>query len=207
MRPISATIDLGALRHNLAVAQRCAPAAHVIAVVKANAYGHGLERAARALRSAAGFGLVELDVAVDLRRAGYGQRIVLLEGFFEPSELPVFAEHGLAAVVHSRHQLGMLKALPPDARLDVMLKLNTGMNRLGLAVEDFESALTALRSHPGVRDITLLTHFANADDERGVAWQLERFERAAAGTNLPRSLANSSASTTTTEGLPCLVTT
>jgi len=193
MRPISATIDLGALAHNLAVARRHAPASRVVAVVKANAYGHGLERAARALQAAAGFGLVELDAAVRLREAGYRQRIVLLEGFFEARELPVFAEHRLTAVVHSAHQVEMLKALAPDAGLDVMVKLNTGMNRLGFAPEEFPGALAALRAHPGVREIALLTHFANADDARGVAWQLERLERATAAARLPRSLANSAA--------------
>jgi len=193
MRPISATIDLGALRHNLGIAQGCAPRSQVFAVIKANAYGHGLDRAARALDSAAGFGLVELEAAVRLRQAGYAQRIALLEGFFDARELPVFVEHRLAAVVHSRHQLEMLATLSPDACLDVLLKVNTGMNRLGFAPAEVPAALAALRSNPGMGEITLLTHFANADDERGVAWQMERFERVAAGTRLPLSLANSAA--------------
>lgn len=193
MRPVSATIDLGALRHNLGVARARAPRARVLAVVKANAYGHGLERASRALGPADGLALVELDGAVRLREAGCRQRIVLLEGFFEPAELPVFAEYRLSAVVHSAHQLGMLDALASNAALDVLLKINTGMNRLGFAPPEVPAALGALRTHPGIGAITLLTHFANADDERGVAWQLERFERAAAGATLPRSLANSAA--------------
>lgn len=193
MRPISATIDLGALRHNLGIAQLCAPRSNVFAVIKANGYGHGVERAARAMQSATGFGLVELEAAVRLREAGYRQRIVLLEGFFEAGELPIFTAHRFAAVVHSRHQLDMLHTLAPDARLDVMLKVNTGMNRLGFAPADFDAALAALRSNPGIGEITLLTHFSNADDERGVAWQLERLERIAGGAGLPRSLANSAA--------------
>lgn len=193
MRPISATIDLGALRHNLGIARACAPRSQVFAVIKANAYGHGLGRAARALDSAAGFGLVELEAAIRLRQAGYAQRIALLEGFFDARELPVFVEHGLAAVVHGRHQLEMLTTLSPDARLEVLLKVNTGMNRLGFAPPEVPAALAALRSNPGIGEITLLTHFANADDERGVAWQMERFERVAAGMRLPLSLANSAA--------------
>jgi alanine racemase len=193
MRPLSATIDLGALRHNLAVAQRCAPRSRVFAVIKANAYGHGLMRAARAMDAADGFALLELDAAVQLREAGFRQRIVLIEGFFDARELSVLAEHRLAAVVHSRDQLKMLQELAPDARLDVMLKINTGMNRLGFAPADCPAAIEALRSNPGVGTITLLTHFANADDARGVAWQMETFERIARGTGFPRSLANSAA--------------
>ena len=193
MRPISATIDLGALRHNLGIARACGPRARVLAVIKANAYGHGLDRAARALQSADGFALVELDAAVRLREAGYRQRIVLLEGFFEAEELPVFVEHRLSAVVHGARQIEMLRALAPGAALDVLLKVNTGMNRLGFAPDDFPAALQALGANPGIGTISLLTHFANADDERGVAWQLERFERVAAEVGLPRSLANSAA--------------
>jgi alanine racemase len=193
MRPISATIDLGALRHNLSVAQRCAPKSRLFAVIKANAYGHGLLRAAQAMDVAAGFALVELDAAVRLRESGFRQRIVLLEGFFDARELPVLAQHRLAAVVHSPEQLQMLPQLPAGARLDVMLKINTGMNRLGFAPADCASAIQALRANPGVGAITLLTHFADADDARGVAWQMEAFDRVARGIALPRSLANSAA--------------
>lgn len=191
MRPVSATIDLEALRHNLAIARRHAPRSRVFAVVKANAYGHGLMRAARALCDADGYALVELDAAVRLREAGYQQRIALLEGHFEARELAVMAQHKLTTVVHSAEQLEMLDALPAGSALDVMLKLNTGMNRLGLEPADFACALARLQSRPGVADITLMTHFANADDARGIARELEAFERAAGGTKLPVSLANS----------------
>jgi alanine racemase len=193
MRPLSATVDLGALRHNLGIARRCAPDSRVLAVVKANAYGHGLERAARALAAADGFALVELDAAVRLREAGYAQRIVLLEGFFEAQELPVFAAHRLSAVVHNREQIDMLRQLVPGADLDVLLKVNTGMNRLGIAPGDFSSALGALRANPGIGALTVLTHFAEADEARGVAWQLERLAHIDEARGLPRSLANSAA--------------
>jgi alanine racemase len=192
-RPIAATIDLDALRHNLGVARRLAPRAKAFAVIKANAYGHGLARAARALASADGFALVELEAAVRLREAGYRHRIALLEGFFSPDELPVLLEHRLAAVVHSEEQLAMLRGLSPGAGLDVLLKLNTGMNRLGFPPARARNVVDALRSNPGVGAVTLLTHFANADDARGVAWQMERFEAATSGMQLPRSLANSAA--------------
>ena len=192
-RPISATISLGALRHNLAVARRHAPRSRVLAVIKANAYGHGALRAARALSDADGFALLELDTAVKLREAGHQQRIVLLEGFFEARDLPLLAGHRLGIAVHSAEQLRMLEGLPADSRLDILLKINTGMNRLGFSPVEFPAALAALQSSPAVGQITLMTHFANADDARGVAWQMSELERLAAGLDLPRSLANSAA--------------
>jgi alanine racemase len=192
-RPISATISLGALRHNLAVARRHAPHSRVLAVIKADAYGHGARRAARALSDADGFALLELDTAVKLREAGHRQRIVLLEGFFEARDLPLLAEHSLGIAVHSAEQLRMLEVLPAGIGLDVLLKINTGMNRLGFSPAEFPAALAALQSTPAVGQITLMTHFANADDARGVAWQMAELERLTADLGLPRSLANSAA--------------
>src|SRR5678816_1774442 len=173
MRPIAASIDFSALRHNYDVARRCAPHAQAMAVIKANAYGHGLMRAARALHDADGYALIELDGAVRLRESGYRQRITLLEGFFEQRELAVLIEHDLTTVLHSTEQLAMLHTLPAMARLDVWLKVNTGMNRLGLQPSKAAAALDQLRQHSGIRSVTLMTHFANADDAKGVAWQLE----------------------------------
>lgn len=192
-RPLFATIDTSALRHNLSVVRQCAPAAAVLAVVKANAYGHGLARAAAALSDAEGFALVELEAALRLRRAGFQKRIVLLEGFFETDELPVLVEHGLSTVVHCMDQVAALDSLNRDARLDVLLKVNTGMNRLGLSPEQYARAFEKLRRNAGVGNITLMTHFANADDERGVAWQMERLRRLPGHDTLPLSLANSAA--------------
>lgn len=193
MRPITATIDVRALRHNYGVAQKLTGKSEVIAVVKANAYGHGVSCVARALSHADGYAVVELEAGVRLREAGLRQRIVLLEGFFEPQELEVIVRHKLATVIHTVEQLDMLHALSQDAALDVLVKLNTGMNRLGFQPEDFAAALARVRAMPGVGRITLMTHFANADDARGIEWQLERFQCAAAGESLPRSLANSAA--------------
>lgn len=192
-RPTFATINLGALRHNLEVARRRASSSKTFAVVKANAYGHGLTRAARALAQAEGFALLDLDEAIGLRAAGYRQRILLLEGFFSPSEFPLYSEHGISAVVHSREQLRMLRQLPKDAALDVFLKLNTGMNRLGFTAAEFPDALRALQSNPGVAKIALMTHFADADGTSGVDWQTAVFDRLANGLDLARSLANSAA--------------
>ena len=192
-RPLKATIDLSALRHNLAVVRRHAPRAAVFAVIKADAYGHGLMRAAHALASAEGYALLELDAAVRLREAGYRQRIALLEGAFAPRDLEVAAEHRLAIAIHSQEQVRMLEAAPADARFDVLLKINTGMNRLGFTAAEIAAVFERLQQHPRVAQLTLMTHFANADDARGVIWQLECLERLALGSALPRCLANSAA--------------
>ncbi|MGH6691329.1 MAG: alanine racemase, partial [Gammaproteobacteria bacterium] len=192
-RPIFATIDAVAMRHNLAVVRRHAPRSRVLAVVKANAYGHGLLRAAAALGQAEGLALLELEEAIQLRKAGFKQRIVLLEGFFDARELPAVMEHGLATVVHRMDQVAALADLPARGKLDVLLKVNSGMNRLGLSAGEFEKALERLRGNPGISGITLMTHFANADDPRGVAWQLETLERLAGRDSLPVSFANSAA--------------
>ncbi|MBI4987557.1 MAG: alanine racemase [Rhodocyclales bacterium] len=193
-RPIRATIDLSALRGNCAVARQCAGAARLWAVLKANAYGHGLMRAAEALDDIAdGYALLDLDDAVALREAGFRQPILLLEGFFEADELPLFTEYSLTPVVHTLDQVDMLASTVLPARLPVYLKLNTGMNRLGLSAEEFHPVLTALETAPSVAAVTLMTHFADADLARGIAWQLVRFDEFAQGCDHPVSLANSAA--------------
>jgi len=193
MRPLFATIDSAALRHNLGAVRRLAPRSKVYAVVKADAYGHGLLRAAAAFSQADGFALVELEGAVQLREAGFRQPIVLLEGFFEPRELPVLVEHGLSAVVHGMDQVEALDALPGNARLDVLLKANTGMNRLGLSAQEFPRGLDRLRRNPRIGSITLLTHFASADEARGAGWQMQALQQFPGWADLPKSLANSAA--------------
>ena len=198
-RPIQALIDQSALEHNLSVVRRHAPRARVMAVIKADAYGHGLLRAAEALKGADGFALLELDAAISLREAGYRQTILLIEGFFSTAELALFEQYHLSAVIHHSEQLAMLPAFKRRGGLDVFLKLNTGMNRLGFTPEQFPAALETLQASPAVGQITLMTHFACADEAaasggaENVAGQLHRFNAAAAGRNLPRSLANSAA--------------
>jgi alanine racemase len=193
VRPLTATIDLSALRHNLGVMRRHAPRSKVFAVLKANAYGHGLLRAARAFSAADGFAVVELDSAVRLREAGYGQAIALLEGTFESRELPVFAQHRLMPAIHTFEQIDMLEAAPAHTNLDVLLKVNTGMNRLGFQPADFAAALERLQSSAHVSSITLMTHFANADGAAGIAEPLRTFERLTGRLSLPRTVANSAA--------------
>jgi len=192
-RPLLAHIDLSALRHNLGVARRCAPQSRTMAVIKANGYGHGVLRAARALNAAEGFAVLNVSEAVALRKAGFNQTILLLEGFFSADELPALAEHRLVSVVHCAKQIEMLEAFGLSVRLDVFLKINTGMNRLGFRPEVFTSALDRLQSCPAVGTITLMTHFASADEASGIAAQLACFDGLAAGREMPRSMANSAA--------------
>ncbi|MGA0024583.1 MAG: alanine racemase [Burkholderiales bacterium] len=192
-RPIEATIDAGALAHNLEVARASAPHAKVFAVVKANAYGHGLMRAAQAMQGADGFAVLEFDAAMRLRDAGFKQRILLLEGFFDAREAAAGAAQRISTVIHTAEQFALLEALPAGTRLDVLLKINSGMNRLGFAPDAVAAAYARLQDIAAVGRITLMTHFADADDERGVDWQMATFERAAAGIAAPRCLANSAA--------------
>lgn len=192
-RPIRARIDGGALKHNLEVARKHANQSRVLAVIKANAYGHGLLRAAQALGDADGFAVLDLDAAVRLREAGFRQRIVLLQGFFTSHELPVIAEHRLTVVIHHQEQIAMLASVGLPVKIDAFLKINTGMNRLGISPSTFNDALDALRKNPLIGGITLMTHFACADEADGVAEQLARFQTVCRDTDLPCSLANSAA--------------
>ena len=193
-RPILARIDHAALRHNYRVAQQYAAEARCWAVLKADAYGHGLLPAALALRDVAdGIALIELEGAVMLREQGFRQPLMVMEGFYTADELVAFAEHGLTAVIHARWQIDMLLAARLPVALPICLKLDTGMRRLGLTEAEFRPALAALESANCVSSITLLTHFADADGERGIAAQMAEFERMTSGLRLPRSVANSAA--------------
>ncbi len=193
-RPLVARVDTAALAHNLALARQAAPGVRLLAVVKANAYGHGLARAARALRGADGFAVLSLDEAALLRAEGYTHPIVLLEGFFHPDELPEIARLRLRPVIHRADQAEILTRARLPHRVDVFVKLNTGMNRLGLPPKRLTETLTLLRACGHVGAITLMTHFAAADETGdGVERQLERFHAATDGLDLPTSLANSAA--------------
>jgi alanine racemase len=161
---VSVTIDTGALRHNLEVIRRFAPKSRVMAVIKANAYGHGLVTAARALDSADAFAVARLGEALTLREAGIKTRIVLLEGVLDREQLDAAAAADLELVVHSPEQLKLLGAAPSGARFKVWLKLDSGMNRLGFKGDAFHEAYAALNSLPSVQaPIHLCTHLASAD--------------------------------------------
>ena len=197
-RPIEARIDLAALRHNYLVAKRriAGQRAKAWAVVKADAYGHGLLRTAAALSDVVdGFALLDIEAAVALRDAGFRQPILLLEGFFDAADLAVCGEYGLIPSVHRSEQLQMIAAAALPQPLPIYLKLNTGMNRLGFTLAQLPAVRSALAQSMAIGAVTLMAHFAEADGERGVAWQLETFNamRALWPAGTPVSLANSAA--------------
>jgi alanine racemase len=165
----------------------------VWAVVKANAYGHGLLRAAPAFAEADGYALLDLNEAVHLRQAGYEQPILLLEGFFSFEDLPLLAEYRLTTVVHAMWQVELLEASALPVAIPVLVKFNSGLNRLGFDAEHFRDAVKRLQHCRAVAAITLMTHFADADGSRGIASQLEHFQAASSGFKLPVTMANSAA--------------
>jgi len=192
-RPIEALVHSGALSHNLARARAAAPDARVWAVVKADAYGHGIERAYEGLRGADGFALLDLAEAERIRALGWRGPVLLLEGAFEPRDLELCSRLNLWHVVHRVEQIDWLAAHKTQAPHRVFLKMNSGMNRLGLRPETYRSAWARLNALPQVGEITLMTHFSDADGERGIAHQVAAFEVATRDLPGERSLANSAA--------------
>ena len=192
-RPIRATISASALAHNLSVARRHAGNAKVWAVIKANAYGHGVERAAKAFAAADGLAVLDFQEAARLRVAGITQPILMLEGIFKPADVALLDKYALTPVFHSPAQVEMLRAATLPSAIDVYVKVNSGMNRLGFTAETLGASFNALREHPRVRQLTLMTHFADADGASGVKAQLDWFQEMTKSFSAPRSLANSAA--------------
>jgi alanine racemase len=194
-RPIRATISAGAFAHNLTVARRHAGEAKIWAVLKANAYGHGVERAARALAGADGVAVLDFQEALRLRVAGVAKPILMLEGFFKPADLELLARHALTPVIHNPEQVEILKRSKLGAEIDVYLKVNSGMNRLGFGLESLRPAYNSVRMHPQVKSVSVMTHFADADGASGVKAQLDWFNELTKPFEgvQSRSLANSAA--------------
>ena len=190
-RPIQVSFDLGAFAHNLAVVRKAAPNARVWAVVKANAYGHGLLRAAGAMRAADGFALLDLNEAARLREAGFAHPILLLEGMFEVRDIETVDALHLTPVIHHAAQIEMLKRATLRRPLDVYLKCNSGMNRLGFVADAVPQAHARLKGMPQVKSVTLMTHFADADGPLGVADQMALFAPLGSQLDAPASMANS----------------
>lgn len=190
-RPIRATVSAGALAHNLRIAKQHAKGARVWAVIKANAYGHGLERAAKAFAEADGLAVLDFQEAARLRFAGVTQPILMLEGIFKASDVPLLDKYVLTPVFHSPAQVEMLRSSSLPSAIDVYVKVNSGMNRLGFTAETLGANYNALREHPRVRQLTLMTHFADADGASGVKAQLEWFREMTKSFQGPCSLANS----------------
>jgi alanine racemase len=192
-RPIQATIHTQALIHNLVVARRAAPDARVWAVVKANAYGHGIERVFDGLRGADGFALLDLSEAQRVRDLGWRGPILLLEGVFELRDLELCSRLDLWHTVHCDAQIDMLAAHKTNVPHRVFLKMNSGMNRLGFAPDQYRSAWTRLNALPQVDEISLMTHFGNADGPRGIADAMATFATVTSDLPGERTLSNSAA--------------
>lgn len=191
MRPILATVSQHALAHNLNVVKQLAPKSKVMAVVKANGYGHGLFNVAHGLNAADGFAVLGLNEAIDLREAGFSQTILLLEGVFDARELNIAASYHVDIVVHNAQQISMLENASLIAPIHVHLKMNTGMNRLGFTPKAYEQAFEALTACENVSDITLMTHFATADEAIGVETSLALFQATTSPWSKAKSVANS----------------
>ncbi|WP_296447816.1 alanine racemase [Rhodoferax sp. UBA5149] len=192
-RPILATIHTESLRHNLGRARQAAPDARVWAIVKANAYGHGIERVFEGLRGADGFALLDLEEARRVRALGWRGPILLLEGVFELRDLELCSRLDLWHTVHCDEQIDMLATHKTNVPHRVFLKMNSGMNRLGFTPQRYRAAWTRLNALPQVDEISLMTHFSDADGARGTAGQMAVF--AAVTRDLPgeRTLSNSAA--------------
>jgi len=208
-RPISATVSLPSLSHNLnIVAQQLdqpappagRPRPRIWAVIKAHAYGHGIDRAVRAFGEADGLAMLDLDEAVRCRELGWKKPILLLEGFFEERDIAVLERYALTTVLHCQEQLDMLAAAPPARPLDAFIKLNVGMNRLGFSEKDYAAAYQralAARERGILGDIGQMCHFSRADDDAQLTGrQLDAFIRMAGSRGGRVSVCNSAASLT-----------
>jgi alanine racemase len=196
-RRIVAKVSKAALQHNLRQIKQAAPKTKILAMVKANAYGHGLVFAAKALEEADAFGVASLDEALTLRQAGIKQAIMLMEGIFHPPELALVQQQNLILVVHHWEQVEALVHFKGEIKrpFKVWLKINTGMNRLGLTPSIFGQAYDLLKEKSTIEIVGFMTHFAEADDKENDATlrQLQRFEECVGNRPGQRSLANSAA--------------
>lgn len=192
-RPIEAIVHTAALAHNLSQARRAAPDSRVWAVVKANAYGHGIERAFEGLRGADGFALLDLAEAERIRALGWRGPVLLLEGCFEPRDLELCSRLDLWHAVHCDAQIDWLAAHKTTRAQRVFLKMNSGMNRLGFTPAAYRGAWARLQALPQVDEVSLMTHFSDADGPRGIAHQVALFDETTRDLPGERSLSNSAA--------------
>jgi len=197
MRATKAVINEEALLHNLQRIQNLAPKSEVIAVIKANAYGHGIEQVANILKGKVNlFGVACTEEAILLRESGISERIVLLEGLFEAEELALVDHYNLELVIHSQYQIDAIKNFHPQAPITVWLKLDSGMHRLGFSPEDFIDEHQRLVKSGKVKlPIGLMTHFSDADDPTLATTQKQHdlFKKLTANFLGPRTEANSAA--------------
>lgn len=192
-RPVRARVDAAALRHNLSRARALAPGSQVMAVVKADAYGHGLVWAAQQLRQADAFAVAGVDEAITLREAGIHHPVSLLSGFFSTDELLLLSAYRLSPVLHTLEQVQQLAQARLPHPVDAWLKLDSGMHRLGVLPQQFREAMSVLTASAAVARVSLMTHFACADDEASpaTAEQIRQFDETVGSFEHSKSLANS----------------
>ncbi|MCG7548999.1 alanine racemase [Pseudoalteromonas sp. Of7M-16] len=165
MRLATAEINIPALRYNLARVKEIAPSSKIMAVLKANAYGHGLVKIAQCLSDADAFAVARIDEALALRAGGLTKPIILLEGFFDPSDLPILLANNFETVVHDESQLLAIEQSNLEMPISVWLKVDTGMHRLGIEPEQFDDFYQRLKQCQNVKPaVNLMTHFPCADD-------------------------------------------
>lgn len=194
------TFDLQALSHNLSIVRQHAASSHVMAVIKANAYGHGVMQVARALEQADAFAVACVEEGLTLRQQGIKKEIVILQGFQDQQQLLTCVENHFVPVIHQRTQLGLLENIQLNEPLIIWLKVDTGMHRLGLNPADFLTAHQQLSQNKNIAEIRLMSHFANADNPSSIdnQQQLDAFESSVKllpeeALNAPLSMANSAA--------------
>lgn len=193
-RPVCVEIDLVALEHNLNQVRKLAPNSKVWAVVKANGYGHGIERVAKHLTSADGFAVASVDEALALRAEGFTQRILLLEGIFKPEECLQIDQFNLDIAVHSLHQIDWLLQAEFTNPLNIWLKIDTGMHRLGLQPDLVADAIAKLQAKFPTAQLHFMSHFSSSDENNAISQeQIQLFQQVASAYNFPQSLANSAA--------------
>ncbi len=194
-RPARAFIDLEAIRHNYRLAKQLAPQSKALAIIKANAYGHGAVAVAQALQAEAdGFGVACIEEALELRESAvYKPPILLLEGVFTPDEMQLVDKAALTIVLHTEEQVQWLLQAKPSRAIDVFVKVDTGMHRLGFAADEVKALYGVLQQCAHVGQITLMTHFARADETQSdfTMQQMLGFKQAMNGLSVSSSLANS----------------
>ena len=193
MRPLKAYIDLSVLTSNLKLVKKIAKNSKVMAVLKANAYGHGLIESVKAIKSAEGIAILTIEEAAKIRKAGFKNTILLLEGLFAAEDIHQAEKLKINIVIHNDQQMDYLSDVMLKNPINVHLKINTGMNRLGFPPDQVDYLIENLNANPNVSDVTLMTHFATADEKEGITKQLDCFNRVTNNYNFSSSVANSAA--------------
>ncbi len=196
MSLVTATISAEALRHNLAIARQAAPNSNIMAVIKADAYGHGAVEVAKALSQADAYAVARLEEALQLRQADLDKPVVVLSEMLDAEKIEACVEHGFQPVVHDAAGIEAVSAAVDNPHIVIWLKLDTGMHRLGIPPDDCSRIHGQLSACPHVDEVRLMTHFASADEDESTATesQLKQFSRATSNlSGVDRSLANSAA--------------